>query len=88
MPLITESYPEMDFVGWFGMYAPIGTPEPIIRKMSEAMAKIGRMPEMQAHLLKLAIRPYPGTPEQLATVMRRDYDRYGKLIRDFKISMD
>ena len=88
VPLITETYPEMDFVGWFGMYAPAGTPEPIIRKMSEAMARIGRMPDMQAHLLKLAIRPYPGTPEQLGAVMRRDYDRYGKLIKDFKISMD
>jgi tripartite-type tricarboxylate transporter receptor subunit TctC len=88
VPLITESFPEMDFVGWFGMFAPAGTPEPIVRKMSEAMAKIGQMPAMRAHLLKLAIRPYPGTPEQLSAAMRRDYDRYGKLIRDFKISMD
>jgi len=88
VPLITESYPEMDMVGWFGMFAPAGTPEPIIRKMSAAMAKIGKNPEVQAQLLKLAIRPFPSTPEQLAATMRRDYDRYGKLMRDFNLRMD
>jgi tripartite-type tricarboxylate transporter receptor subunit TctC len=88
VPLITETYPEMDFVGWFGMFAPAGTPDPIIRKMSAAMAKVGRIPEVQAQLLKLAIRPFPSTPEQLAATMRRDYDRYGKLMRDFQIRMD
>jgi tripartite-type tricarboxylate transporter receptor subunit TctC len=88
VPLITEAYPEMDMVGWFGMFAPAGTPEPIIRKMSAAMAKIGKNPDVQAQLLKLAIRPYPSTPEQLAAVMRRDYDRYGKLMREFNLRMD
>jgi len=88
VPLITETYPEMDMVGWFGMFAPAGTPEPIIRKMSAAMAKIGKNPEVQAQLLKLAIRPFPSTPEQLAATMRRDYDRYGKLMREFNLRMD
>ena len=88
VPLITETYPEMDMVGWFGMFAPAGTPEPIVRKMSAAMAKIGKNPDVQAQLLKLAIRPFPSTPEQLAATMRRDYDRYGKLMRDFNLRMD
>jgi len=88
VPLITETYPEMDMVGWFGMFAPAGTPEPIIRKMSAAMAKIGKNPDVQAQLLKLAIRPFPSTPEQLAATMRRDYDRYGKLMREFNLRMD
>lgn len=87
-PLLSEIYPELDFVGWFGMYAPAGTPEPIVRKMSEAMNKVARMPEMTPHLQKFAIRPFPGTPEQLTATMRRDFDRYGALIREAKISMD
>lgn len=87
-PLLSEIYPELDFVGWFGMYTAAGTPEPIIRKMSQAMNKIARTPEMVAHLQKFAIRPHPGTPEQLTATMRRDFDQYGALIREAKISMD
>ncbi len=87
-PLLSEIYPQLDFVGWFGMYTAAGTPEPIIRKMSQAMNKIARTPEMVAHLQKFAIRPHPGTPEQLTATMRRDFDQYGALIREAKISMD
>ncbi len=81
VPLLKEIYPELDFLVWFGMFAPPGTPQAIVRKMSEEMNKVARDPELRAHLIKTALAPNPGTPEELDALLRSDHERYGALVR-------
>lgn len=88
VPQLKEFYPAMDFFAWFGLYAPTGTPDPIIRRLSDEINKIARDPDLQAQFLKLALRPNPSSPEELAQTMRADYDLYGKLVRDLDLRMD
>jgi tripartite-type tricarboxylate transporter receptor subunit TctC len=88
VPTLAQVYPEADILNWFALFAPAGTPQPIVRKLSLEMNTIAKIPEVQAHFLKLALRTRAGTPEQLAAVLRKDYDRYGKMIRDLKIRLD
>ena len=88
VPMLSEIYPEADLINWFALFAPVGTPPAIIEKLSREMNTIARIPDVKAHFLRLALRTRPGTPEQLAAVLRKDYDRYGKLIRDLKIRLD
>jgi tripartite-type tricarboxylate transporter receptor subunit TctC len=78
----------VDFIGWNGLFAPVGTPDAIVRKMSRTMNDIAKMPEVAALLLKFGLFPNPGTPEDLAAIMRKDYDRYGKLTRELDIRID
>ena len=66
---------------WFAMFAPPGTPQPIVRKLSQEMNKVARDPELLSHLLKTASTPNPGTPEELDALLRRDHERHGKLVR-------
>ena len=87
VPMLQEVYPEADILNWFGLFAP-GTPEPIVRRMSEELAKAARNPELRAHLLRLALRANGSTPEHLASILRKDFDRYGKLIKTLNIRMD
>lgn len=88
VPMLSEVFPECDLINWFALFAPMGTSQAVIQKLSAGMNTIARLPEIKAHYLKLALRPRDGTPEQLAAVLRKDYDRYGKLIRDLKIRLD
>lgn len=88
VPLLKEFYPEINFFGWFGLYAPTGTPDPIIHKLAAAMNKIALEPELIAQYRKLALRPNPGTPEELAQQTRSDYDVYGNLVRKLNMRMD
>lgn len=88
VPMLSEVYPEADLINWFALFAPTGTSQAIIQKLSVQMNTIARQPDLNTHFLKLALRPRAGTPEQLAAVLRKDYDRYGKLIRDLKIRLD
>ena len=88
VPMIKEIYPDIDMVGWFGMFAPTGTPPAIVKRMGDEMAKISAMPDIQAQFLSLALRPHNGNADELAAILRKDYDKYGKLVRDLNLRLD
>lgn len=88
VPNLKEVYPQLDFLGWFGMLAPAGTPKPIIDKLAAEMNKIAREPELVPFFLKLALSPNPGTPEDLAALMKSDFERYGKIVTQLKLKVD
>jgi tripartite-type tricarboxylate transporter receptor subunit TctC len=86
VPLLKEIYPALDFLLWFGIFAPPGTPQSIVKSMSQAMNKVSADPELKQTLIGVAMAPHAGTPEELAALLQSDYDNYGKLIRRFNIS--
>jgi len=88
VPVLREFYPQLDFFGWFGLYAPTGTPDPIIRKLYEAMAKIAVEPDLIAQFRKLALKPNPSNPEGLAKATRHDFDLYGGLVKQLNLRME
>jgi len=75
-------------VSWSGLMAPAGTPlalrEAIARKVTAAM----RSPEVQERLRAQGTVGLGGTPQELATAIARDYERYGKVIRTLNIQLD
>jgi tripartite-type tricarboxylate transporter receptor subunit TctC len=85
VPLLKEIYPELDFQVWFAMFAPPGTPEPIVRKMSQEMNKVALDPELRERLFGVALTPYAGSPEELTTLLKNDYERYEKLVRQLNL---
>ena len=88
VPLMKEIYPELDYIVWFGVLAPMGTPPAIVTKFSQELNKIARDPEVKDLLFKVAATPNPGTPEEMAALMRKDFDRYGALIRKLEIKAE
>ena len=85
VPLLKEIYPDLDFNVWFAVFAPPGTPEPIVKKFADEMNKIAREPEMQQRLFSLALTPNPGTPDELAALLRKDHARLGKLVKQLNL---
>lgn len=88
VPMLKEIWPEADAVSWGGLYAPAGTPDAIVRRLSEEIRKIAKDEAVKKHMLALAIRPAGSTPEELAALLKKDFERYGKLVRDLNIKMD
>lgn len=88
VPVLKEIYPEINFFGWFGLYAPAGTPDAIIEKLAGAMAKIAVEPDLIAQFRKLALKPNPGTPAELAKATKADYDLYGALVKKLNMRME
>ena len=87
-PTLKEIYPSMDFVTWFAMYAPPGTPAPIVQKMADEVRKVALQPEVKPVMLKSALTPSPSTPEELGALMAKDHARFGKLIRQLNIKAE
>jgi tripartite-type tricarboxylate transporter receptor subunit TctC len=88
VPTLKEVFPGADIQNWFGIFAPVGTPDPIVKKMAAEIAKAAANPELQAHLLRLALRSNGAGPDVLAARVRQDFDLYGKLVKELKIKMD
>ena len=85
VPMMKEIYPELDYIVWFGIFAPAGTPELVISRMSQEMNKIAGDPELKQQLHNLALTPHPGTSAEAAALLKSDFERYGKIIRQFNI---
>ncbi len=86
VPLLKEIYPELDYVVWFAMYAPVGTPPAAIKGMNAAINKIiAEDKPLAAQFLKSALAPIGGTPEELDALMRKDYARYEALTKKLKL---
>ncbi len=88
VPLLKEIYPQFDYLVWFGVFAPAGTPAAIVRKFSDEIAKIGKDPELKANFLKVALTTAPGTPESLDALLRKDHARFGEVIRKLNIKTE
>ena len=67
---------------WIGMFAPAGTPRPIINLLNAEIAKIIAMPEVRARLAALSYEPVQTTPEQFATQIQSDTARWAKTVKD------
>lgn len=88
VPTLREAFPELDDIWWFGLFAPRGTPDPIIRRLSQEMNKIARGEEYKTQVARVSLRPKAGSPEDLTAVLRKDLERFGKLARDLKLRAD
>ena len=83
---IAETLPNYKYESWFGVLAPAGTPQPILSKVSEDIAKVLQMPEVREKLLAQGSIPAPTTPAEFDAVNKADTERYGKILKDAGIT--
>lgn len=89
VPTFTEAgLPNMDIKQWYGVLAPAGTPRAIIDKLSNEIARILAMPDVQAKIATLGADPLISTPDQFAAQMKADLARYAKTIKTANIKLE
>ena len=77
--------PGYEFVTWFGVVAPKGTPAPIIAKLVKHIHAMQDDPEVQRKLADGGLEALKETPEQFGARMRRDYDRFRDIVKAAKL---
>ncbi|SOZ35658.1 Bug family tripartite tricarboxylate transporter substrate binding protein [Cupriavidus neocaledonicus] len=89
IPTISESgLPGFVSDTWFGIYGPKGMPADIVNRLNAEFNKAIQSPEVKERLAKLGAEPVGGTPAQFAAMVKQDSARWGKLIRDRKITAE
>ncbi|NJD87133.1 MAG: tripartite tricarboxylate transporter substrate binding protein [Betaproteobacteria bacterium] len=85
-PTIAESgFPGFEASVWHAFIAPKGTPPAIVAKLNAEIHKALADPEVKERLAGLGAEVAPTTPQELATLVRTEFERYGKLIREANI---
>ncbi|MGZ3357739.1 MAG: Bug family tripartite tricarboxylate transporter substrate binding protein [Xanthobacteraceae bacterium] len=82
VPTVAETLPSYKYESWFGVLAPAGTPQPILTKVSEDIAKVLEMPDVREKLLAQGSIPAPTTPAEFDAINKADTERYGKILKD------
>src|SRR5262245_14264410 len=83
VPTIAEAaVPGYKYESWFGLMAPAHPPRAILAKVSQEVAGILAMADVRDKLTSYGSIPAPTSPEQFDTIIKRDTERYGKVLRD------
>lgn len=86
VPTFLESgYKGFEPDAWMGMLFPAGTPKARSDALSREIARIVRTPEIAKRLRDLNLVPIGNTPEEFATVLRNDYERWSRVIKQLGI---
>jgi len=89
LPSIGEFYPGYDVTTWLALFAPAGVPEPVLARLRGEVGRMLALPDAQAKLRAAGgLEPFITTPEEFASVIRADYAKYGKVVKDSGAKVD
>lgn len=89
VPTLAEAgYPSVDVSLWQGMFAPAGTPGSIIDKLSSTIAVSVKTPEVTRLLETQGAEPAGTTPAEFGRFVRHERERWLKVVRDAKITVN
>lgn len=73
---------------WVAMHAPAGTPAPVVERVSAAIAKGLRRPEVRERFLQLGIDPVGTTPAEHTAFLKAEVAKWAKVIREANVRLD
>jgi tripartite-type tricarboxylate transporter receptor subunit TctC len=76
-----QGYPEIEGVGWNGIVVPAKTPKAVIQKLSEAIAKAVKMPDVTQKIQGLGNDAVGSTPGEFAAVLKNDREKWTPVIK-------
>jgi len=89
VPTIAEAgLAGFDVNGWYGLYAPAGTPKDIITRLNAEVVKILAMPDVKARLLDAGIIATSSSPEAFAAYAQAETIRWAKVVKDANIKTE
>ncbi len=90
LPTVAEAgLPGFSSVTWFGLYAPRGMKPELVSRVHDAFEKAAHTPEVIESLAKLGVEPSPiGSPDKFAAMVSADSQRWARIIRDRKITIE
>ena len=84
IPALKETFPEFAMPFWIGIYAPAGTPEPIINKLSSEIAIAMQSDAVKGRLYDMGSESIGSTPEELDTYWHEQLALYGAVVEAMK----
>lgn len=87
-PPFESLYPGLGIPNWHGIFAPAGTPAPVLAKIAADIRDVLKLPAVGDRLRALGVEPSGLAGEEFNTVFRRDFERWGAIIRNNNLRAD
>ena len=81
VPAMAEALPGYEFQAWFGVFAPAGTPRPIVDKISKEVARIVELPDIKKQFTVQGEEGKASSPEEFNRFVRAEIEKYSKLVK-------
>jgi tripartite-type tricarboxylate transporter receptor subunit TctC len=89
LPTVAESgYPGFEVDVWWGVFAPAQTPKERVSQLADLFARAVQAPEIRERLVALGFYPVGVCGEDFAGYMRKQYEEYGRIIREANIKSE
>jgi tripartite-type tricarboxylate transporter receptor subunit TctC len=83
LPTMAEAgLPGYEVLLWFALYAPAGTPKPIVQKLQAEVAKALSDPKIRDPLVQDGVEVIASTPQQLAQFQRGEIAKYARVVKE------
>jgi len=82
IPTIAESIPGFEATTWFAMFAPAGTPKPVIDRLNAEVLRVFRLPDVAERLKTLGLEPVLSSPEELAAYQATEITKWTKVVKE------
>lgn len=81
-------YKDPTFVGWFGLFAPAGTPQAILDKLNAEAKAISQQPAYRANFEKIYVTPVGDSPAEFQKLIDAESERMGQLIKQVGVKVE
>ena len=89
LPTVQESgLPGFEMGVWVGIFAPAGTPSPVVARLDAETKKLLALPDVVARFEALGVTPFYASPDGLAAYLREETEKWGKVVRGAGIKIE
>jgi tripartite-type tricarboxylate transporter receptor subunit TctC len=88
VPPLASLYPGFESTNWYAVFAPAGTPEAIVSKISQEIARAIRLPDVREFMSREGAEPVGSTPQEFTAFFRSEVSRYAQVIKSANIRLE
>ena len=88
VPTAAETVPGYVVVTWYAFLAPGGTPRPVVDRLNQAVNRVLGEPAIRKIFEAQTITATGGSPERIGKIIRTDYERWAKVVKENNISIE
>ena len=82
IPTVAETVPGFEATTWFAMFAPAGTPKPVVDRLNAEVLRVFRLPEVAERLKTLGLEAVLSSPEELASYQASEITKWTKVVKE------
>ncbi|HET7671606.1 MAG TPA: tripartite tricarboxylate transporter substrate binding protein [Burkholderiales bacterium] len=89
LPTIGEFYPGFENSIWLAIFAPAGVPQPVLAKLRDELKRTLEQPEVKQRFNSAGgLDPLVTTPDEFAALIKRDNEKYARVVKEIGIKLD